>query len=41
LLIGDNTKAKNSLGWEPKTKFKELVAIMVEADLEVAKKVIK
>ncbi|MGE3800904.1 MAG: GDP-mannose 4,6-dehydratase [Candidatus Kapaibacterium sp.] len=34
LLIGDATKAKEKLGWEPKVKFKELVKIMVEADIE-------
>lgn len=34
LLIGDYSKAKEKLGWEPKTKFKDLVKIMVEADLE-------
>lgn len=34
LLIGDYTKAKNLLGWEPKTKFEELVRIMIKADLE-------
>lgn len=34
LLIGDYTKAKNLLGWEPKTKFDELVRIMTKADLE-------
>ena len=34
LLIGDATKAKNELGWEPKVKFQELVKIMVKADLE-------
>lgn len=33
LLVGDATKAKEKLGWEPKVKFKELVKIMVEADL--------
>lgn len=33
LLIGDPTKAKEKLGWEPKTKFKELVQIMVDADV--------
>ncbi|MEW6408119.1 MAG: GDP-mannose 4,6-dehydratase [Patescibacteria group bacterium] len=33
LLIGDYSKAKNKLGWEPKVKFKELVKIMVEAEL--------
>lgn len=32
LLIGDFTKAKNLLGWEPKVKFEELVKIMVNAD---------
>ncbi|MEC7905657.1 MAG: GDP-mannose 4,6-dehydratase [Verrucomicrobiota bacterium] len=36
LLIGDPTKAKRQLGWEPKVKFKELVAIMVDADLKLA-----
>jgi GDPmannose 4,6-dehydratase len=34
LLIGDATKAKQQLGWEPKTKFEELVRIMVEAELQ-------
>ncbi|MFO7924680.1 MAG: GDP-mannose 4,6-dehydratase [Bacteroidales bacterium] len=38
LLIGDSTKAKEKLGWEPKTTFKELVRIMVEADYQKAKK---
>jgi len=33
LLLGDPTKAKNVLGWEPKVKFKELVKIMMEYDL--------
>jgi GDPmannose 4,6-dehydratase len=32
LLIGDYSKAKEKLGWEPNTTFKELVRIMVEAD---------
>ena len=36
LLIGDPAKAKKQLGWEPKVKFKELVAIMVDADLKLA-----
>jgi GDPmannose 4,6-dehydratase len=31
-LRGSNTKAKEKLGWQPKTKFKELVRIMVEAE---------
>jgi GDPmannose 4,6-dehydratase len=34
LLLGDATKAKEKLGWEPKIKFTELVKLMVEADLE-------
>jgi GDPmannose 4,6-dehydratase len=35
LLVGDGTKAKESLGWVPKTSFKELVALMVENDLKI------
>jgi len=38
LLIGDPRKAKRDLGWEPRVKFEELVQIMVDADLEVARK---
>jgi GDPmannose 4,6-dehydratase len=34
LLIGDPTKAKQKLGWEPSVTFKELVYLMVEADLK-------
>lgn len=34
LLLGDPTKAKKLLKWTPKTKFKELVKIMMEADLK-------
>lgn len=33
ILIGDPTKAKEKLGWEAKIKFKDLVKIMVDADL--------
>jgi GDPmannose 4,6-dehydratase len=32
LLIGDASKAKKILGWQPKTTFKDLVRIMVKAD---------
>jgi GDPmannose 4,6-dehydratase len=32
-LLGDPTKAKEKLGWEPQVKFEELVRIMMEADL--------
>jgi GDPmannose 4,6-dehydratase len=35
LLIGDATKAKQILGWEPKVRFEELVCMMVDADLAV------
>jgi GDPmannose 4,6-dehydratase len=34
LLLGDSTKAKQKLGWEPKVTFKSLVEIMVDADLQ-------
>lgn len=36
-LIGDPKKAREKLGWVPKTSFDELVRIMVEADLELEK----
>jgi GDPmannose 4,6-dehydratase len=35
-LIGNPAKAKRQLGWEPTVKFKELVKVMVEADLKLA-----
>lgn len=38
LLIGDYSKAKKILGWEPKTKFTELVKIMVMSDYNKALK---
>ena len=34
LLLGDASKAKKLLGWKPKVRFKELVKMMVDADLE-------
>ena len=34
-LLGDYTKAEKELNWKPKTKFKELVKMMVEADLKL------
>ena len=37
-LLGDPTKAKQKLGWEPKVSFEELIDEMVAADLETAKK---
>jgi GDPmannose 4,6-dehydratase len=38
LLIGDPSKAKEELGWEPEVKFKELVQLMVQSDLEAIEK---
>ena len=35
ILIGDSTKARETLGWKPSVTFKELVHLMVEADLNV------
>ena len=37
-LLGDPTKARNVLGWTPKNSFKSLVRMMVEEDIENAKK---
>jgi GDPmannose 4,6-dehydratase len=34
-LIGDPSKARRKLGWEPRTSFEELVRLMVDADLEL------
>jgi GDPmannose 4,6-dehydratase len=34
-LIGDASKAKAELGWEPRTSFEELIRLMVDADLEL------
>ncbi len=34
LLIGDYSKAKQKLGWEPKTKFADLARLMVDADIQ-------
>jgi GDPmannose 4,6-dehydratase len=34
LLVGDATKARNVLGWEPEVSFEQLVETMVQADLE-------
>src|SRR6266481_758480 len=38
LLIGDASKAKRQLGWEPTVKFERLAELMVEADLELAER---
>ncbi len=38
LLMGDSSKAKKVLGWQPKVHFAELVKMMVDADLALLKK---
>ena len=38
LLLGDASKAKKALGWQPKVTFKGLAKMMVEADLKLAKR---
>jgi GDPmannose 4,6-dehydratase len=35
LLVGDSAKARTVLGWAPKVEFPELVAMMVDADLDL------
>jgi GDPmannose 4,6-dehydratase len=37
-LVGDYSKAKEKLGWEPRTGFEELVRLMVDSDLELLAK---
>jgi len=34
ILLGDASKAKKVLGWEPKTKFQELVKLMIDSDMQ-------
>jgi GDPmannose 4,6-dehydratase len=36
LLLGDSSKARTKLGWDPQTSFEQLVDMMVEGDLELA-----
>jgi GDPmannose 4,6-dehydratase len=38
LLLGDATKAREKLGWVPKTSFRELVNLMVDADWQLARR---
>jgi GDPmannose 4,6-dehydratase len=35
LLVGNPARAKAELGWEPRTSFEELIALMVDADVEL------
>jgi GDPmannose 4,6-dehydratase len=37
-LIGDSSKARRQLGWEPRTRFADLVKLMVEADIELLRR---
>lgn len=37
-LLGDSTKAKNELGWEPKTSLEELISEMIQEDIVEARK---
>jgi GDPmannose 4,6-dehydratase len=37
LLVGDYSKARQRLGWVPKTKFEDLVKLMVDADIQLLK----
>ena len=38
LLIGDYTKAKRQLGWQPQTRFADLVKLMVDADVDLLRR---
>ena len=38
LLLGDATKAKETFGWEPRVSFEGLADMMVDADLELARR---
>lgn len=38
LLLGDATKAREKLGWKPTVGFDQLVKMMVDADMVIAKK---
>jgi GDPmannose 4,6-dehydratase len=40
-LRGDSSKARRVLGWQPKVNFEQLVALMVDADLELAERELK
>jgi GDPmannose 4,6-dehydratase len=37
-MLGDSSRARRRLGWRPRVGFRELVAMMVDADLELARR---
>jgi GDPmannose 4,6-dehydratase len=37
-LCGDSTKARTVLGWEPRTSFEEMIALMVDSDMALAER---
>jgi GDPmannose 4,6-dehydratase len=40
-LLGDSSKARRILNWEPKTTFEQLVEMMVDADMEVTRRLVE
>lgn len=38
VLLGDASKARKNLGWKPKVNFEELIDMMIDADMELARK---
>jgi GDPmannose 4,6-dehydratase len=41
LLIGDPSRAKDVLGWERETSFRELIAMMVDADMDIVERQVR
>ena len=40
-MIGDYSKSAAALGWEPKTTFEELIAMMVDSDMAIVKEALE
>ena len=40
-MIGDASKARKVLGWEPRVSFEELIQMMVDADLEALQRMLR
>jgi len=38
ILLGDSSKARKVLNWQPKVTFKELAKMMTDADMEIARR---